>query len=420
MNMSRFAYRALALVVTALMPAMTYAGALYFPEMSSVSESSYAGAGMVARANDAGTVFSNPAGMTRFDKTEIMAGGIGVWIPTDFDIGPDTTVDGSSRGVNSRIIPAGSFAYLRPLSDKLKVGISAQNYFGLALDWDDSWVGRYSAVNVAVLAPQLQPTVAYKVNDWLSVGAGAALTLGYLSDKMRVESFPRGGDDGKLRLSDTDFAVQGNFGVMLEPWEHTRIGIRYLTETDLDFRDSPNISGVNLPDFDPLVDITSPADGLDLKITMPQQVHAAIHHQWNDKFALLGSVGWEEFSEFGKVQVGVTNTGGISTTLDADFRDVWHFGIGTEYQHNPQWQWTAGFSYDSSMSTDRTRPIVIPLGNMYRYAVGVKHKKREDLTLGGGLTFIWEGNLPIKDTSGVSGRYADVSIVIGSFYARWH
>jgi len=303
------------------------AGALYFPEMSSASESSYAGAGMVARANDAGTVFSNPAGMTRFDEPEMMAGGIGVFIPADFDTGPNKTADGSSRGINKRIVPAGSFAYVRPLSDKLKVGVSAHNYFGLALDWDDSWIGRYSSVNVAVLAPQVQPTVAYKVNDWLSVGAGAALTLGYLKDKMRVESIPPGGDDGKLRISDTDFAVQYNLGVMLEPWEHTRIGIRYLSETDLDFEDDPDVSGVALP---PL-----PGAKLDLGVKMPQQVHAAIHHQWNDKLALLGSVGWEEFSEFGHVQVEGDATG-INTSLDADFRDVWHFGIGTEYQYKPR------------------------------------------------------------------------------------
>ena len=172
------------------------------------------------------------------------------------------------------------------------------------------------------------------------------------------------------------------------------------------------ISGVNLPDFDPLVDITSPADDLKLDVKMPQTLHAAVHHQWNDKLALLGSVGWEEFSEFGKVQVGVTNTGGISTTVDADFRDVWHFGAGAEYQYRPKWELTGGFSLDTPMSTDRTRPIVIPLGSMYRYAIGVEHQKREDLTLGGGLSFIWEGNLPVKDTGGVSGKYQNVSTPI--------
>ena len=401
------------------LPAQTWAGALYFPEMSSVSESSYGGAGMVARANDAGTVLSNPAGMTRFDKPEIMAGGLGIFIDGDFQTGPGNTADGRSSKIDHRVIPAGSFAYVRPLSDKLKVGISLHNYFGLAINWDDGWVGRYSSVDVAVLAPQAQPTVAYKVNDWLSVGAGAAFTMGYVSDKMRVKSITPGGSDGKLRYSDTDFAVQYNFGVMFEPTERTRIGIRYMTETDLDFKDSPNVSGITLPSPPPGTEFTSPADGLKTRIKMPQQVHAAIHHQWNDKLALLGSVGWEEFSEFGKIQIGFGDTG-ISTTEDADFRDVWHFGIGAEYQLNPKWELTAGFSRDSSMSSDRTRPIVIPLGTMRRYSFGFKHKRRAGLTLGGGLTFIWEGNLPVKDTGDVSGKYEDVSITIASIYARWH
>jgi long-chain fatty acid transport protein len=381
--------------------------------MSSASESSYAGAGMVARANDAGTAFSNPAGMTRFDKPEIMAGGTGVYIEANFKPDRDnTTVEGRDGSVNKRIVPAGSFAYVRPVSDRLSVGMSVHNYFGLAIDWKDNWVGRYSSTNVTVLAPQFQPSVGYKVNDWLSVGAGAAATLGYLKDKMRVAPLlGQDGDDGKMRLSDSDWAMQYNLAVMIEPSERTRIGIRYLTETDLDFVDAPDVSGKDIPNLN--------TDTLDLGVTMPQTIHAGIHHQLNDDLALLGSVGWEEFSKFGKVQVGIDHTG-INTTLDEGFRDVWHFGVGAEYQYKPKWELTAGFSLDSSMSSDSTRPIVIPLGTMYRYALGFKHNVRDDLTVGGGLTWIWEGNLPIKEAGGVNGKYDRVSISVLSFYARWH
>lgn len=42
------------------------AGVAYIYELSNVSEPGCAGAGMVARANDADTVFTHPAGMTRF------------------------------------------------------------------------------------------------------------------------------------------------------------------------------------------------------------------------------------------------------------------------------------------------------------------------------------------------------------------
>jgi long-subunit fatty acid transport protein len=72
MKPSNVVSRSLILAACALLPAAASGGALYFPEMSSVSESSYAGAGMVARANDAGVVFSNPTGMTRFDAPEMM------------------------------------------------------------------------------------------------------------------------------------------------------------------------------------------------------------------------------------------------------------------------------------------------------------------------------------------------------------
>mgnify|MGYP001827943997 FL=1 len=407
------------LLLATQLPRTAEAGALYFYEMSSASESGYAGAGMVARANDAGTAFSNPGGMTRFKSPVLLAGATGVYINAGFRSGPGTTAEGREKGINKRVVPAGSFAYVRPVSDRISLGISAHNYFGLALDWKDDWIGRESAVNITLIAPQLQPTVAYRVNDWLSVGAGAALTLGYMKDKLRVEDpFNPGGRDGKLRLSDTDFAVQGNFGVMLQPTGDMRIGIRYLTETDLKFRDSPDVSGVRFPDL-PNVDITTPAKGLDLDITMPQAVDVAIHYQWNDKLALLGSVGWEEFSEFGRVQVGIDNTG-ITTTKDADFRDVWGFGVGVEYRYRPDLELTAGFTYNTSMSTDRTRPIVIPLGSMYRYAVGFKHERRDGLTLGGGLTWIWEGNLPVKDAGGINnGQYNNAWIAIPSLYAKW-
>ena len=113
-----------------------WASGVYIPETSSVSESSYAGAGMVARANDAGTVFTNPAGMTRFDDTAAMGGATFVYIFGGVDIDRDkTTVEGNARSVKN-VIPLGSAAYVYSVSDQLKLGIWAGNNFGLALDWN--------------------------------------------------------------------------------------------------------------------------------------------------------------------------------------------------------------------------------------------------------------------------------------------
>jgi long-chain fatty acid transport protein len=396
-----------------------HAGAAYIYEMGNPTDTAYAGAGLAARAGDAGTVFANPAGMTRFKNSEMLGAATALYIYGPYDSDQNTTVTGSD-GQTSELFGAGSFAYIHPVSDRLKLGISAQNFFGLSLDWSDNWVGRYTSVKATVIAPQVQPTVAYQVNDWLSIGAGAGLTLGYLSDKARIDTPLPGQPDGKLRYSDTDFAVQGNIGIMIEPSENTRIGLRYLTETDLDFKDGINISGVgSLPDLDPDIDPASPANGVDLGTKMPQSVMTGIYHRIDDQWAVLGSIGWDEWSEFSRVQVAVDGLD-LNITEDAGFRDTWHFGVAAEYQYSPRWKLTGGVSYDTSMASDTTRPLVLPLGTMTRYGLGFEYRKREDLTLGGGLSFLWEGNLPTKPTGGVSGKYENVSITFLSFYARWH
>lgn len=400
-----------------VLPGLAQAGGLYIYEMGNVSETSYGGAGMAARANDAGTVFTNPAGMTRFDKSEIMAGATAVFIDGPYQPNENTTVEGSN-GNGGLWIPGGSAAYIHPVSDKLKLGISAGNYFGLALEWTDGWVGRYSSVKVAMLAPQIQPTVAYKVNDWLSVGAGAALTMPYIYDKMRVDPLDPDKPDGKLRFSDADFAVQGNFGVMFTPNERTRIGVRYLTETDMEWDDAPELSGIGLPS-DPFDPGTPGTDSLALDMKMPQSVLTGIHYTLNDKWNLLGSVGWDQFSEFGIVKVGLDNVQQPGTSIDADFRDVWHFGVGAEHAYKPKWTLTGGFSYDTALGTDTTTPLYLAMGSMHRYALGFKYQKSDKLMLGGGLTYLWEGNLPTKPAGGVEGKYKGVSLTFISFYARW-
>ena len=86
---------------------------------------------------------------------------------------------------------------------------------------------------------------------------------------------------------------------------------------------------------------------------------------------------------------------------------------------------TAGFSYDSSIMKGSERPITLPIGHMYRYGLGVKYRKSDDLLMGAGLSFLWEGDLGTmpagSEVSGgrVSGEYKNVSITFLSFYAQW-
>jgi long-chain fatty acid transport protein len=156
---------------------------------------------------------------------------------------------------------------------------------------------------------------------------------------------------------------------------------------------------------------------------MPQSLMAGIFHQVNDKWAVLGSVGWDDWSRFSRVHVRIDGTQ-VNTVVDAGFKDTWHFGVGAQYQYTPKLMLTAGFSYDTAMVNDAKRPITLPLGDMYRYGLGFKYQKSEDLLLGGGLSFLWEGDLKVKPGGGgvegqVSGRYENISITFLSLYVQW-
>ena len=188
--------------------------------MGNPTDTGYAGAGLAARAGDAGTVFANPAGMTRFENSEMLGSGTALYIYGPYDPDQNTTVTGSD-GQTSEFFGAGSFAYIHPVSDRLKIGISAQNFFGLSLDWSDSWVGRYTSVKATVIAPQLQPTVAYKVNDWLSIGAGAVVTYG----KVDMDVNLLAGAEPTIKLKDMgDWAAAPVASVLIEPMDTLRLG----------------------------------------------------------------------------------------------------------------------------------------------------------------------------------------------------
>jgi long-chain fatty acid transport protein len=405
----------LGVLLLTLFAANGYAGALYVYETANPTDTAFAGAGLAGRAQDAGTVFTNPAGMTRFNKSAMLVSGGATFVRAPFNPDSGNTISGTD-GSASGWVPYGTFAYIYPVSDKLKLGVNVGNNFGLSLDWGTNWVGRYTATQASLFAPQVQPTLAYKVNDWLSVGAGAGLTLGYLNAKIRVNN-PDLSGDGKMELKDTDFAVQGNFGIMLNPTPRTRIGLRYLTETSLDFEDDPDFSRV-----DPVIkEITDLIPGLDLGLKMPQSVMLGVFHDLSDRWAILGSVGWEEWSRFGAVEVKVEGVTGEST-VNLKYENVYHVGIGAQYQYSSKWRYSAGLSYDSSLSKGKHRSAMIPMGEMTRFGGGVEYRKRSDLTLGTAMDIMWEGDLSLNSESDggtLSGAYEDVFLAFFTVYAKW-
>lgn len=384
-----------------------------------------AAAGWAARAQDAATVYTNPAGMTRLAGDEIMAAGQVLYGYNGFSTAGRTTVSGGGGENPVGLFPGGSFYYSHSYSDRLKMGFALYGNFGLALDYGKTWAGRYHFEKGAVLGLTFAPTIAYKLTDKLSLGAALNIVYGYFSTTVGINNpFPTAAD-GQLKVDDSDIALGGNFGLLYEFSDATRVGIQYTPETKLDFSDAdPEFSGLG-----PLMTAGLGKSGLltstlDLTMKIPQTAMASFYHRLSPAWAILGNLGWQDWSEYGKVGVKVESEDTTSLTVDQDYDDTYHFALGTQYDTGSDWLLSCGFAYDTGMVDDSTRTPDVPIGATCRFSVGGQYRLKENMLLGLGYTLLWEGDLDMNLEGGpltgvVSGTYDNTNIQYFAVNLKW-
>ena len=408
-----------------------YAGGLYLYEVGS-PDVGVAGAGYAARADDAATVFTNPAGMTRIDQPSLMVGAQPMYMHINFN--PDSTTSAVARtlpggwaadsGNSSGWVPAGGLYYVHPVNDRLRLGLSMNGYFGLSLDYEDDWVGRYYVQDATLQAAAIQPAVAWKVNNWLSVGLGVNALYGMLDEQVAVNNIAPILPDGKLKLKDEDWTAQFNLGLLVEPWQGTRFGLTYLSQADLNFSDRVSFSGLGPGLLAVLGNRGLLNAKLDLGMTMPQAVMFSAYHEFSDKLALMGNLGWQDWSQFGRVDVSVDSDNPRDLTTNLDYKDTWHVALGAEYRLSAPWLLTGGVAYDSAMMDEDQVTPSLPTSDTWRFALGTRYEWSPDVTLSGSYEMVWMGDIDMTVDRGplagrVSGTYEDTSIQVFCLTVEW-
>ena len=393
-----------------------HAGGLYLTEVST-TETSLAGAGFAARAQDATTVFTNPGGMTKLEGTQIQLTSQALLIDSDFNS------DGNGSSDLNAWTPGGSFMISHKVNEDWSVGFSMAGYFGLGVDYDNGWDGRYYVDEVTLGTVSFQPTVAYKINDQWSVGVGVALLYTQFEQKLSVNN-PGSTEDGRLKLDDNTTSGQVNLGVLYEPVEGTRFGIQYLSESELNLK-----TRAKFKDLGPVMEGALGAAGLlnskiNMDMTIPQSLMFSAFHQVTPKLAILGNVGWQDWSEFGKVDVHVKSDSPTKLTANRGYDDTWHFAGGIQYQLTEQWRLNTGLAYDTSMVDDDEVTLDMPTADSWRYGIGGTYAYSETLEFSLGYEIVWfddvdadvERGLP---ASKVSGTYEAHAIHFFSVSANW-
>ena len=204
----------------------------------------------------------------------------------------------------------------------------------------DRTVAKLDIPTAITQAITVQPSAAYRINDQWSVGAALGIQYG----KYQVEANASSANNNfSFEDDDTDVQVNGRFGVLYELVPGTRFGLSYSSETKFEFENSESVA--------------------------PQQVIFSIYQQINDKFAWMGNVNWQDWSEY-------------QTTLNVDTQDTYQVAFGTQYEVNSKVIWNAGVAFDSSMYEDQSKgDITVPTGDAYRLGTGVDYKWDEKNTV---------------------------------------
>jgi len=385
-----------------------------------------AAAGYAARAQDASTVFTNPAGMSRLEKSQVLGGLQALYGNVEFSPDSATTVSGGDGGVAVGWLPGGSLFIAQKLNPDWTVGFGVLSYFGLAESYDDNWVGRYYVQKSTLIGLTLTPAVSYRVNNWLSVGAGLNMMYGYVDSEIAINNAGEARPDGQLKYDDNRWGYGANLGILVEPMPGTRFGLTYLSEVKLDFSAVPQFSGLG-----PVLEASLRSRGLttnnlDLSMTVPQMVMLSAYHEFNRQWAIMGNVGWQNWSRFGQVDVGINSSNPTTLTVNNDYNDTWHVALGAQYRPAIETPWTfsAGVAYDSSAVEDDKRSVVVPMGEAWRFALGAQYAFNANLTVGAAYEFLWSGDMSVNQNRGplagrVAGDYSNTSFNFFALNLSW-
>ena len=351
-------------------------------------------AGQAAVARDASTAFLNPAGMTRLKGTHMLMGSEIALLSSGFTPDGFNTVKGVPgwRVGGPMFIPGGYFVGGK--GDKLRFGFSFNSPFAIKVDYEPTWVGRYLTSYVSFVTLEARPSVAYRVNNWLSLGFALSMTRGALRHKQAVANIlDPGFSDGLVDVNLHDWGVGTNYSVLLEPSGRTRIGMTYRSQIKLKLEGKVSVSniGPNLGAY------LASAPRSDTHFYLPQGANVSLYHEVSGKLALLADAGYTNWSVFGRTETKAAN--GAVLVTDRNWRDTFRVGLGMRCKLSDRATFQAGTSYDTSPVCHWNRTPDAPMDRELRYATGMLYNWKPTVTLGMAFEYKDMGPARIQVTS---------------------
>jgi long-chain fatty acid transport protein len=441
------------LLVTGVTGSALASGFALIEQSAKLQGNAYAGA--AAMAEDASIVFFNPAGMTKIAGTLVTAGLQVVMPQAKFENqGSTYALGGSLAGGNggdagkTGFVPA--LFFVHSLENGLSYGLGINVPFGLSTEYDNGWVGRYHALNSEVSTVNINPSIAYKVNDLFSFGVGVsaqridakvsnAIDFGGLDAAGAFASagLPAGalgltpqGSDGTATLKGDDWSYGYNLGVTFNLTEATTIGLAYRSkiehtiEGDATFTVPAAIAATLQPAG--FFSNSSVAATVEL----PASASFSIFHQINEQWAVMADYTWTEWSSLPELrfEFGNNMSDGVTTL---NWEDSSRYALGVTFTPNNKLTIRTGVAFDETpIPNDAARTPRIPGADRTWVSLGCGYVFTENLSIDAAYSHLFVDDPKIaKDTGaptsenffrgGLTGTY-EASVDIVSAQVNYH
>lgn len=381
-----FKIAAAAMMVAGAFATQTYAAGFQLSEQSAIQMGrAMAGAGIVG--DDLSAVHYNPAGMTLLSGTRMQATGTWVAVNLDYE-SRDGSVTENGR-LKGQTIPAGFITH--QINDSLWAGLGLTVPYGMGTEFDENWGGMDRGTESMILTFDINPNLAWKVNDKLSVGGGISLQyakaeLGFGFD---VPSFKTA---APANVKGDSWAWGWNVGMMFQPVETVRLGLAYRSHIAHNADGHTTLSNVPNALLNPYAPgVSNLRSDMEVRIKTPDTVTLSATWEATDALRLSGTARWSKWSNFRSLNVQNLDLAGTklgTTVVENNWDDTWFFSVGADYKLNGQWTVRGGVAYDQGPVENQYRMAVIPDTDRVWFSGGASYKYTDNLTFDFGATYI--------------------------------
>ncbi|UBH26261.1 outer membrane protein transport protein [Aeromonas enteropelogenes] len=352
-------------------------------------------AGEAAIADNAAVLARNPAAMTTFDKMAVSVSG--TYIKPDVDVDgsiatPLGKVSASESGIApSAFVPASYF--IQPLNDQWAWGIGLFSNYGLSTEYSKTFAAGAGAGDTELLTLNINPNIAYRINEQFSIGAGINAVYGAAELNRYAGIASQTNPSMRVaHLKGDTWGFGWNVGTLYEVNENHRFALTYRSQVDMSFDGDfqGTTSGIaGLQNGSP---VFKTVDG-NLKLDLPAQAEFAGYHRLNQQFAVHYSVNWTDWSAFKELKA--TSSGCKDGTIvgqclqkPENFKDSLRYSIGSTWYINPAWEARLGFAYDNSPIEAEYRSLSIPDSDRIWYSAGATYHINPDMSVDFGMAYL--------------------------------